>query len=254
MAWWQTVFFKTLPRDDRYISEKLRPQLWHWHYLAMRPIVQFLRHHARAMPTGGEVLDIGCGDKPYRALFPQAKTYVGVDHELGGRADVVAEAWDLPFKTHRFDLVLATEVLEHVKYLEKAVTELKRVVKPGGLILVTVPFLFPEHGQPDDYWRLTRDGLRFLFADEEIMEVRGANGTAGTLATLTNYAFHILPLIPDFILSPFYIINNLWGLLGDGLVRILNRWLPFELVHQYYERIWQSWSRNYMIAVRRNVK
>lgn len=71
----------------------------------------------------------------------------------------------------RFDLVICTEVLEHTLKPFKAVAEIRRLLKPGGLALVSVPFNFRIHGPLPDCWRFTEYGLRSLFDEEEGFEL-----------------------------------------------------------------------------------
>ncbi len=67
---------------------------------------------------------------------------------------------DLPFETDSFDAVVCISILEHVPYPVKAISELNRVLKPGGKIWIQVPWLYPYHAVPKDYWRISPDGLR----------------------------------------------------------------------------------------------
>jgi len=96
------------------------------------------------------------------------KTYVGVDIREGPNVDLVCDIGDLDFvfDSESFDLVVCTEVLEHVKDWPRAIQNLKTVVAPGGVILITVPTVgFPYHEYPSDYWRFTLDNLRSIFSD-----------------------------------------------------------------------------------------
>src|SRR5690606_21920552 len=80
--------------------------------------------------------------------------------------DVVADIHSLPHDwTGRFSGVLCSEVLEHVRRPVRGLTELRRVTKPGGWIVVTTLFAFPEHGFPDDYFRFTRNGLAQVLSE-----------------------------------------------------------------------------------------
>ena len=67
---------------------------------------------------------------------------------------------ELKFEDNSFSAVVCWSILEHVPYPQKAIAELYRVLKPGGEIWVQLPFLFPYHEAPEDYWRVTPDGLR----------------------------------------------------------------------------------------------
>ncbi|MGW8369153.1 MAG: class I SAM-dependent methyltransferase [Gammaproteobacteria bacterium] len=75
----------------------------------------------------------------------------------------------LEFEDGSFNAAVCWSVLEHVPHPHKAIAELYRVLKPGGMIWVQLPFLFPYHSSPHDYWRVTPDGLRIWM--EEFEEV-----------------------------------------------------------------------------------
>jgi len=71
---------------------------------------------------------------------------------------------DMEFEDDSFSAVVCWSILEHVPYPQKAIAELHRVLKPGGEIWVQLPFLYPYHEAPKDYWRVTPDGLRIWMA------------------------------------------------------------------------------------------
>ncbi len=72
---------------------------------------------------------------------------------------------DLKFEDESFDAVVCWSILEHVPYPQKAIRELHRVLKPDGKIWVQLPFLYPFHEAPKDYWRVSPDGLRVWLED-----------------------------------------------------------------------------------------
>ncbi len=114
----------------------------------------------------GAVLDVGCGRKPYRDLVP-AERYTGVDIDTAvtrtlAAADVFYDGRTLPFADGSFDAVLCSQVLEHVFTPDAFVTELSRVLRPGGLLLLATPFAWDEHEQPADFGRYSSFGLRAL--------------------------------------------------------------------------------------------
>lgn len=162
----------------------MRP--WHFQWLTERAVEDSIRD--RLSTLHGRVLDVGCGDAPYRRWMPNAD-YVGADVEPGPHVDfqlVPGKPW--PVADDAFDAALCTQVLEHVADLEETVAELKRVVRPGGRLIVTVPFAYNEHANPHDYRRLSRhEGQRLLGDVAEVtVETRGRVGTVlGT--TLLNW-------------------------------------------------------------------
>ena len=84
-------------------------------------------------------------------------------HPLNKNYDVLWDKNKLPFENDVFDIVLMTEVLEHVENVDITLREINRVLKIGGLILVTVPFIWPEHEQPFDFQRYTSFGIKKIF-------------------------------------------------------------------------------------------
>lgn len=122
---------------------------------ARRRLIQFLHEHA----TKERTLDIGCGNSPYIELFPNR---IGVDSSPTAHADIIGDVYDLPFEDGSFKSVLCTELLEHLSEPQKAVDEIHRVLSTPGKLILTTRFLYPRHGEPQDYFRYTPEGLRHL--------------------------------------------------------------------------------------------
>jgi SAM-dependent methyltransferase len=128
----------------------------------------------------GNILDFGCGSKPYESLFINASSYTGVDIEVSGhnhacsRVDVYYDGNTLPFPDAHFDAVVSFEVFEHVFNIDEAMSEIRRVLKPGGQLLITVPFAWDEHEAPYDFARYTSFGIRHVLERNqfEVMEIK----------------------------------------------------------------------------------
>ena len=128
----------------------------------------------------GDVMDFGCGSKPYAPLFTGASRYVGVDIETSGhdhktsKVDVFYDGRTLPFPDEHFDAVVSFEVFEHVFNLDEVLKEILRVLKPGGLLLVSIPFAWDEHEAPYDFARYTSFGFRHVLnkAGLEVIELQ----------------------------------------------------------------------------------
>ena len=112
----------------------------------------------RTTSAGGWVLDCGAGSRPSR--LPGV---VNVEIEDYFSTDVLAVGENLPFRDGVFDAAVSLAVLEHVRDPFACARELLRVVKPGGELVCSVPFLQPVHGYPDHYYNMTRTGLINLF-------------------------------------------------------------------------------------------
>lgn len=114
----------------------------------------------------GNLLDFGCGSKPYKKLFKNCSKYIGVDIENDGHShedDIIEYYYDgrkLPFERDSFDSVFSSEVIEHIDNIEEILDELNRVLKKGGLFLLTTPFVWNENELPHDFARYTSCGLK----------------------------------------------------------------------------------------------
>ena len=122
----------------------------------------------------GDVLDLGCGSRPYELLFTNARSYVGVDLKASGhshetsKVDVFYDGKVLPFRDCDFDAVVCFEVFEHVFNIDEVLTEIRRVLKPGGKLLITMPFAWQEHEPPYDFARYTSYGIKHILAKNKL--------------------------------------------------------------------------------------
>lgn len=124
-----------------------------------------LYHNIRALASEihGRTLDVGCGQKPYRSLFLSSE-YIGLEidtpeNRKRKQADVYYDGNVFPFHESEFDSVVINEVFEHVFNPDGFLSEVRRVLKPGGALLMTVPFVWDEHEPPWDYARYSSYGL-----------------------------------------------------------------------------------------------
>jgi SAM-dependent methyltransferase len=167
-------------------------------FIARRGLASAVREFAH--PVRGRLLDVGCGTKPYERFF-QVEQYVGLDIESARtRASAVADHYydgrRFPFVDCSFDAVLCNQVLEHVFNPHEFVAEMHRVLKPGGQLVLTVPFVWDEHEQPFDYARYSSFGLRALFEENGFVIERHKkiNANVSVIFQLMNaYLYKILP-------------------------------------------------------------
>lgn len=137
------------------------------------------------------LLDIGGRGRPHAALISRRLggagrdvRHVVIDPDPG--ADAAGMAETLPLRSACVEMVLCTQVLEHVADPQQAVSEMRRVLRPGGVCLLTTHGTWFYHPDPEDYWRWTSAGLARLFATcgfEEV-DVRPVGGTKLAIATL----------------------------------------------------------------------
>ncbi len=192
-------------------------------------LAKALKRHVR-----GDVLDAGCGAMPYRDIIERrATSYDGLDIErrISGVRYVCSITDMSAVPDASYDTVLCSEVLEHVADPAAALTEIDRVLRPGGLLVLTVPFLGRLHEEPHDYYRFTRHGLAALLGATplEIEEISPTGSVAGFLGhqlstVLVGSTWHI-PLIKwfmfaanaGFVVAPAIIIDRILRPLRDKL-------------------------------------
>lgn len=151
------------------IGERLRPKFNDLNYIHFVDLLYALQARVGSLPTIS-ILDLGCGASPYRSLFPDSD-YRRAD--LAGSPDidyVVEEMGAIP--ADHFDLVLSTQVLEHVRDPEAYLRLALRSLKPGGRLLLTTHGMFEEHACPDDYYRWTAHGLEHLLTTCGFVQVQ----------------------------------------------------------------------------------
>ena len=122
-----------------------------------------------------KVLDLGCGTNKYKKYFMQKNKFIGIDVKTSGREinqktpDVFYDGKKLPFNDGNFDLIICTEVLEHVENFELVVSEIFRSLKRNGSAVITMPFITAEHEIPYDFRRFTSYGIKKEFENMGFM-------------------------------------------------------------------------------------
>ncbi len=144
------------------------------HPIAMRRDLhkQFRQFFEQYMPADAVVYDIGCGQKPFAALLEgKVSKHIGVDLADGfyqpDQVDLIGTAYDVPAPDGIADAVILSQVIEHLETPLLAVQEAHRLLKPGGLVFLSFPFLYPQHAPPRDYLRFTEFYLANKIAGED---------------------------------------------------------------------------------------
>jgi SAM-dependent methyltransferase len=144
-------------------------------YFIRRSLYKGIRKQAPQL--SGKLMDFGCGRKPYENLF-NVTEYIGVDMQYTGhdhslsKVDVYYDGKTLPFEDNHFDAVFCGEVLEHIFNPDEILPEIYRVLKPGGRLLLTVPFSWNEHEVPYDYARYSSFGITHLLEKNKLRVLR----------------------------------------------------------------------------------
>ena len=152
-------------------------------YLIRRQLQVFITRYLAARDDL-VLVDYGCGDRPYQVLFKDCVAqYTGADLPMNAQADVhLDERGALPLADGSADVVLSTQVLEHVLKPEFYLAEVNRVLKPGGMLLLSTHGYWMFHPHPTDFWRWTSQGLRHIVTEQGfvIEDFEGLMGLAPT--------------------------------------------------------------------------
>lgn len=175
----------------------------------------------------GRLIDIGCGEKPYQKILAEyVSSHIGVDHDScihdKSKIDLMGTAYSIPADNNSFDSALCTAVLEHLEEPELALVECYRVLKPGGIALYSVPFIWHLHEAPRDYYRFTKYGLDYLFKKSgfDVIEIKALSGfwlTFGQLLVYNIYRYNrgplkyipVIPILGLIIQVVSYFLDNL---------------------------------------------
>jgi len=169
------------------------------------------------------ILDYGCGSKPYQFLF-QSSNYIGVDVERSGhpagskKADIYFDSSQVPLPDRTFDVVLASEVFEHIFELDDSLVDIFRLLKPGGKLIATCPFLWPLHEEPYDHARYTPHALNYILKKVgfQNIHIEKIGHDVETLAEITNayMALKFVPKIPVLSRIASITYNTIFHTLG----------------------------------------
>tara|TARA_Y100000996_G_C22557921_1_gene656246 strand:- start:4284 stop:4925 length:642 start_codon:yes stop_codon:yes gene_type:complete len=137
------------------------------------------------------VLVVGSGKDPYRNLFSEdVEEYVRFDIEPhDGLTDVIGDIHEAPFDDNSFDCIFAIEVMEHLENPFLFKKEIKRMLKKGGSMVLTVPFIFHMHADPFDYWRPTKMALSELFDDFDELSISNQGNRLHVILDLISTSF-----------------------------------------------------------------
>lgn len=166
-------------------------------YLDLRERKRFLT----SFPEGARLLNLGSGFRASPAGF------VSVDREAYPEVGLVGDLTMLPLLTDSSDGILCETVLEHVPDAQAALREFHRVLKPGGRVYLAVPFLWPYHASPHDYWRWTTSGVERDFGAFETIASGISGGPTTTLINvLHEWLAMVLSLNVDFLYRLFFLL------------------------------------------------
>jgi len=172
-------------------------------FLVLSPLIESLIT-AINQYAKGKVLDIGCGNKPYRDLLSHCESYIGCDIVQSSEevVDIVCDATSIPINNDSIDTVISTQTIEHIGDYKVMLREANRLLKLHGHIIISGPMYWPIHEEPHDYYRFTKFGFKFI---------------------LEEAGFEIIQIIPN---------GGKWALFGQVVINTF----PYRLVNSSFFR------------------
>ena len=172
----------------RLSKRKSRQHLYDW-------IEEATRLHS--LMTGKRILNIGAGGEITSRLVAMGIEFQSLDIDLARQPDILANIESMnSLPDNSIDAIFCFEVLEHVAHPERAASEISRILRPGGLLIGSTPFLLGIHDAPADFYRFTRHGLRLIFSGFDELALRERNGYFAAVATLIYRRFAHPPPLP----------------------------------------------------------
>jgi len=160
------------------------------------------------------IVDIGAGGRRI------ADNVLCIDYIPVPGTDIVADIHQLSLRKNSIDCIICTGVLEHIEDPDIALKEFYRILKPGGIVHLEVPFIQPFHKDPQDYWRWTLDGLKLFAKRHNFNEIRSGAiiGPASAMNALViayfqswfrnRYTRKGIDILLSFLLFPFKFLDH----------------------------------------------
>ena len=157
-------------------------------HLSRRTLYPFLEKQLESIPAGAKVGNIGSGGTVGELVKAKAASVgfqvTGIDIDASKKPDLIDDITNPSTEAAMFDVIIMCEVLEHVADPHAAVRGLKHLLQPSGLLILSVPFIYPLHSRPVDYFRFTKYGLMLLFKGWNEIEIKERTGWAEAVCLL----------------------------------------------------------------------
>jgi SAM-dependent methyltransferase len=215
--------------------------IWKKGYISYRRLWLDACLEAYTAEMRGFVIDLGGKREKKRGSFhppeEQARAWWYINLDPNASPNIFADVNQTPVSSGSVDCIICTEVLEHIPDPHACVNEIFRLLRNGGTVFVSVPFIYPIHADPFDFQRFTEDGLRNLFGDFSQVEIFQMGSYPGTLGMLIEIGIEGIPrkaIFPRIVR---------WSL------RWVARWLCWYDLHiqSRDNPVWQKYTTGYFL-------
>jgi SAM-dependent methyltransferase len=156
--------------------------------ISRKGLYEFLQHEFSSISANERVLTIGAGGEVNELLnnYSAQKNFSVTSFDIDPKyqPDMLGDICTFDFGDRTYDVIVLSEVLEHVHSPHLAIRNIHGVLKEGGRLILTAPFIFPIHERPHDYFRYTRYGLEFLLSEFRDVKIRERNSWAEAINVL----------------------------------------------------------------------
>lgn len=198
----------------------------------------------------GKVLDVGCGNKPYKSLFNNSdENYLGCDviQSSDNKVDILCKATAINAEDESFETVFSTQVMEHVDNSDLMMKECNRVLKPDGVLILSVPMCWELHEEPYDFFRFTKYGLQEL-CDRNNFEVLEMIPNGGKWAAIAQMN---LNMIYSTFKGKSFFVKLLKGLFIHLKFTAFVNSIAIRIDKKYYDPLL---TLNYVLVARKSTK
>ena len=215
---------------NEYNQKRINPPFWQHDCHILKRLYREIKIEVhRWVNKNSEVLDYGCGPAPYEHLLTgRCSRYIKLDIGKNNSADIlVLENEKIPLPDSSWDVILSTQVLEHVADPGFYLSECRRLLKPGGKLILSTHGIWPYHPFPEDYWRFTESGLKKILRDNRFKTVN-FKGLIGPFAS--SVQFTVL-LLADFLVKkpfPAKLILVLLSVISNISISVLDPIFPYR--------------------------
>lgn len=210
----------------------------------------FLKELSEKLPDDIHLLDAGAGKCEYKKFFNHVKyesaDFCQVSEKKYGEIDYICDLSSIPVENERFNVVICTQVLEHIPEPVNVLKEFNRILKTDGKLYLSAPLFYEEHEVPYDFYRYTQYGLKYLLEKTgfEIEKIEHLEGYFGVMSYQFNKIFQNMPvfiksnIFLGVVLFPFLVLLKFFLKINS----IILTWL--DILYKYQVK---GYCKNYFV-------